>query len=736
MKEADSALKMLCEEKKGREKDRDKDRERNGLTLKDSASPRIQDSDILSHLSLLNYSTGAMAPSAGDWDNNRGRDGGGFDNMNLSTGRDGAVGGGGDSDKEWGDTGSLLTHGSSVVLAGNMAAAMRQRKRQTHYNGMKREEGEEGSTSSPSSRSSSTALNSRSSSVTDRGGRESDRDRERESITESAAAVLDLAIDAEKRLSQGTRSLGLNLPSTATSTSTSTYSSDKNAYDLERAVCGIGIAFLGDGDVTHNEADRGESVMHWNALENAGGGTLRGSASLFLSIDDDDYQIGDGVSKPCTPPRPASRGGAGGMSGLNASLMSLAKDMRENWGKQNVESTFNSLRDSGMSSARGSAAGSALGSARGSALGSARGSGDFSEHLSRMELRDSRGECVGNRGRDSPRQQNDHRPVSASTSRGDSLNNMMRAPSASFKIAIDGPELADLKARVPARKKSDSWSRGRGAVFGDLSGAFEKDSAGAMEDVARGTGVGVGRRVFVEADEDVSTDSEVTDRRLGKGRGSEGMIAPRSIVHRDLVQRHFSPLNSPSASPSPSPSYSEKSGATEGKDGVRDRERVRDRDGTYVVDIDAMCGDSDDESGTYKPYTAVAHATRYRLMSASTVRRVPSPCPSPVPGFGPDGGQNRVLVGAALTSHRHYLPHVKSPTTVSAISSRGRAGSVGEGSPHTPRGHTRALTALLGSEKDRDKEKEKGSRTMSSRVRTYSHTTFFFFHFVHHLLAF
>ena len=96
VKEADSALKMLCEEKKGREKERDKDRDRNGLTLKDSASPRIQDSDILSHLSLLNYSTGVMAPSAGDWDNNRGRDGGGFDNMNLSTGRDGDAGPGRD----------------------------------------------------------------------------------------------------------------------------------------------------------------------------------------------------------------------------------------------------------------------------------------------------------------------------------------------------------------------------------------------------------------------------------------------------------------------------------------------------------------------------------------------------------------------------------------------------------------------------------------------------------------
>jgi hypothetical protein len=714
LEEADLALKMMCDEKNRKEKERERDR--SSFSSRGRVSPHIG-IDLLSQLSQLNDGISPTVPAAGDWDSTRAEGGVGGENVDWSNARDDAVGGGGD--REWGDTGSLLTHGSSVVLAGNMAAAMRQRKRQTNY---KRDDGEDGSTA-PSTGTNSTAVNSRSSSVTDRGA---DRDRDRGE--ESAAAVLDLAIGAEKRLSQNARILRLNLPSTGAATTTQCI--DKKFYDLERAVCGMGIAFLGEGDVTHNEADRGESIMHWDALENAGGGSLRGSASLFLSVDDDG-ETGECVSKPCTPPRPASRGGPC-VSGMDASFLTLGKDldMRENWGKQNVESTFNSLRDSGLSSVRGSGAGSALNSARGSGAGSAltsvRGSRDYGDPSPRMELREGRSDSLENHCRDSPRQQNDHRPVSSTTSRGDSLNNMTRAPSASFKIAVDGQDLAGLKPRVPARK-SDTWSRGRGAVFGDLSGAFEKDSTGLIEGVSgeigvgaggagRGIGGGAGRRVYVEADEDVSTDSEVTDRRLGKGKGSEGVIAPRSIVHRDLVQRHFSPITSPSASPSPSPSYSEKSGVTEGKD------RVRDRDGTYVVDIDAVCGDSDDEIGMYKPYTAVAHATRYRLMSASTKRKLPSPCPSPIPGLGPDGGnrgqdggQVRALVEAALTSNRHYLPYVKSPTTVSASMSRGRAGSSGEGSPITPRGPTKALSVLLGS------EKEKVSRTMSSRVSTYAH---------------
>lgn len=692
MQEAESAMRVMSDEKSDGKSD--------GISASKISTPRRPDrSDVLSQISHLN--DGGLVAAAGD-------DDAGADNTDRGRGSAGGHPGGNIGDREtagghsgdWGDTGSLLTHGSSVVLAGNMAAAMRQRKRQTQ--GITRADGEDTTPSTPSSRSNSTGVKSRSSSIVSRDD-------------DGAASVLDLAIYAEKRLSlHNSRGIGSGNGSgnDLSSTNSNNNTNSKSNSDLENIACGMGIAFLGDGDVTHIEADRGESIMHWNALENAGGLTSRGSTSLFLFVDEDD-QIGDYLSQPCTPPRPASKGKTAGMKLLNASLLSLAKDMRENWGKHNVDSSSNSMRDSAgcsaLGSARDSARGSAIGSARDSLRDSARGSADFSEGMSRNEYRDERYHSLDNRSRDSPRQHN----VSANRSRAGSLTGVtVRAPSASFKVAVDGLNLADLKTRVPAKKSSDNWSRGRGAVFGDLTGAFDKDATGLSQGVlgsdSATSGVaaraGGRRRVFVEADEDVSTDSEVTDRRLGKGKGSYGVIAPRSIVHRDLVQRHFSPCNSPS--PSPSPSYSEKSGATDDRDIMIDKNK--DRDGTYLIDIDTMNGDSDDDSGTYEPYTAVAHATRHRLMSSST-RRKPS---SPVPGL--DG--NRVLLGAALSSNRHYLPYVKSPTTVSTAGRRSRVGSTcGENNSGALNSavHARAISALLGP------EKEKAARTMSSRVRTH-----------------
>lgn len=181
VREADSALKKLCEEKNGKEKnrgnetDRDRDRECNGFTAKESVLSHRPDGDFLSQLSQLNDVTGAMVPAASDWDTTGDgvgdRGGGGGDNADWNYTRDDTSTGGGGGG-EWGDTGSLLTHGSSVVLAGNMAAAMRQRKRQTqHYSSVKLEEGEDGLSSTPSTQTNNTALNSRSSSVTDRGKR-------------------------------------------------------------------------------------------------------------------------------------------------------------------------------------------------------------------------------------------------------------------------------------------------------------------------------------------------------------------------------------------------------------------------------------------------------------------------------------------------------------------------------------------------------------------------------------
>lgn len=184
MREADSALKKLCEEKNGQDKNRGRERGRecNGVTANESVSPQRSNGNFqsqLSELSQLNDVTSAMVPAASDWDtmgdgvggSGRGGSGGLGDHADWNyTGVDTTRGAGGGG--EWGDTGSVLTHGSSVVLAGNMAAAMRQRKRQTqHYSTMKHEEGEDGLSSTPSTQTNNTALNSRSSSVTDRGKR-------------------------------------------------------------------------------------------------------------------------------------------------------------------------------------------------------------------------------------------------------------------------------------------------------------------------------------------------------------------------------------------------------------------------------------------------------------------------------------------------------------------------------------------------------------------------------------
>lgn len=74
---------------------------------------------------LASASRGANSPTSPHTD---------FDTLSLKSHlSEGSAGGGGGGGGGGGipDTGSLLTHGSSVVLAGNMAAAMRQRKRQS-----------------------------------------------------------------------------------------------------------------------------------------------------------------------------------------------------------------------------------------------------------------------------------------------------------------------------------------------------------------------------------------------------------------------------------------------------------------------------------------------------------------------------------------------------------------------------------------------------------------------------
>ena len=527
------------------------------------------------------------------------------------------------------DTGSLLTHGSSVVLAGNMAAAMRQRQRQRDRE-MESRDGEDlsGIPYNP---------------LDKRGSRQSERsnsysDAQPLWTEESALSVLDSARDAEITGRPGS-SHGKRIR----------FDSGLTAKALQDS--SSGMSFIGEGDVTHNEAIRGPAKLHKNALENAGGSFS--GAHLFLAVEslsfspvtnaDESYEFD---SKPCTPPRPHSSGGGGsqrdmGMGKVRCSSLSITlgegndSNEKEYWkNKLNRMTVYE-------------------------------GGGLQSREVNKKEGE----ECDGIAGREgdncgrSPRQQNGRRPVSASSyssinggrgdGSGDGLSGRaVRAPSASFKIAVEGRDLADLKARITAKRGSSSRTKTRGAIFGDLIG---DTAAGAVAWVKEGGRIegercltvgtegnsqrDVGRAGTADEEENSATDDEEEYRRgYGQqrhlGNALNGTPAPRSIVHRDLVRRHFS---TPKADMKAKTKIKMKV-AAESRLRTAERGEEMSSNGRHVVVgnaeeeeekeeeeiIEEDAGSSGDSSGDGEhSHTAVAHDTRYRLMSASTKKRTP-----------------------------------------------------------------------------------------------------------------
>ena len=416
------------------------------------------------------------------------------------------------------DTGSLLTHGSTVVLVGSMASAMRQRKRQSlhlqandnnDYGGIVNEKDEEAR-----SMISGSDCHSRCST-----GRSREKDREEE----SALAVLDFALEVERRGmkyyfndSNNSDEIGTTgrLGSGRGSRSGSLLGTMDKIVSRTGSGSGSvsgGIAFIGEGDITHHEAMRGSAILHKHALENANGGLGRDASCQYLSIDVDalqnhlypckpggemsDSRIGEGESGydydsyVCTPNfnfhTPDSNGILGPPQLSSKEISDKLLRVRE--GKSEREER---LKKGGIGNK--CSKNERLSIREG---GRERGRLKDSEVESREEMNSNRFSP--------PRHKNGQRRISAQSliptspsfyshhssplANAKSRSNeggltgrlmtgrLMSTPSASFKIAIDNYDLEELRLRINLKNgpkgngNRSSRCRSRGAVFGDLS---------------------------------------------------------------------------------------------------------------------------------------------------------------------------------------------------------------------------------------------------------------------------
>ena len=493
------------------------------------------------------------------------------------------------------DTGSLLTHGSTVVLAGNMAAAMRQRKRK------------EGLQAAASSGKRGDKNNSRnfeplsSHFIPVRPGEleDCDDDDDDEAVSgrdgalqrctdddatdyedreHSALAVLDSAIALEGRKGNNNNSSsnngGVSLSSSSRNSSRpgssgSNVLTEKSAGGPETGNNNSNsvrsFSFLGEGDITRSEAAKGTAVLHKDALLSL---ELQfGSNEPELDDDDDDHGSGK------TPP--------------SKTLMSRTHS--------------------------------------GASLSSAQLGGGVQQRLSRESSFNGA----------SPRQRNGQRPVSAASYsssnwssdldiQGGLTGRPVRAPSAAFKIAADGQNLEDARARMAAAKAkktkgtSGGSHRSRGVAFVDLMGDGGGDHDWQQEKASAAAEIHLPPQMQTSASAVPSkviampprSKSKVYSDDEGSSSGDDfqrNWKAGKSIVHRDMVKR-----------------VHENNGAEAAATTVT-------ADSTCVVDIDNDNDDTDDDDDENSDgdggdargkggCTAVAHAERYRLMSASTSR--------------------------------------------------------------------------------------------------------------------
>ena len=234
----------------------------------------------------------------------------------------------------------------------------------------------------------------------------------------------------------------------------------------------------------------------------------------------------------------------------------------------------------------------------------------------------------------SPRQLNGQRPVSAasysSSNRSSDLDSVggltgrpVRAPSAAFKIAADGQNLEEVRARVAAAKAKKAKSgggashRSRGVAFVDLMGGGDDWPDTDSKRVAAQAAAGIqlpsssssssslmpprSRVARVYSDDDDDDDSGDDYQRRWK--------AGKSIVHRDIVKRvhDVAGLGPGDATCVVDLDDDAKAGIVEDRDDNSDDDDSDDDDGGHGGAASAGC-------------TVVAHAERVRLMSASTSR--------------------------------------------------------------------------------------------------------------------
>ena len=487
------------------------------------------------------------------------------------------------------DTGSLLTHGSTVVLAGNMAAAMRQRKRKE---GLQAAAGSGRRGDKNNSRNfeplsshfipvrpgelddcddddDDEVVSGRDGALqrcTDDDATDYDEDREH-----SALAVLDSAIALEGKKGNNNSSNNNNSDANQSSSSRNSSrpgSSGGNVLSEEspggpessnKSTNARTFSFLGEGDITRSEAARGTAILHKDALLSLE--LQYGSNEPELDDDDDDDH-----GLRTTPAKiPLSRTQSG--NSLNSAQLAGGTQQR-----LSREGSFN--------------------------------------------------------GSSSPRQRNGQRPVSAASysssnwssdldSMGGLTGRPVRAPSAAFKIAADGQNLEDARARMAAAKAkktkgaSGGSHRSRGVAFVDLMGEGG-DNDGQQEKwsttvtgshsqpqttvPSKVLAMPPKRKSKVYSDDEGSSSGEDFQRNWKAGK---------SIVHRDMVRRVHDNNGTEAVSP------------------------IVTVDSTCVVDIDNDNDDSDDDENSDGDIegsrnkggcTAVAHAERYRLMSASTSR--------------------------------------------------------------------------------------------------------------------
>ena len=455
------------------------------------------------------------------------------------------------------DTGSLLTHGSTVVLAGNMAAAMRQRKRQSVQSQTRtidkdnRNDNDDENVEGMGSTATGSDCNSRCSTAR---SRSRSRDRDWGGAEESTLAVLDFALETERR---GSRNLSLDDDCSERgailfSDRTDGKGSGPGSGIGSRAGSGTGsrsgsgtapgrggIAFIGEGDITHNDIVRGSAILHKDALENANGRHGRDISNRYLCVDTDiwsnrrNLHRGDGAdfydtegkdgegydydSRVYTPNLYSHVPGTSDSFGL--SLLSPMESCEvPSTSRQGI--TFDKWEE-GRNSRYGDDSISESLSAR-----------DRDRDRNRNREREREREVEIERRREvncnrfSPRQHNQHQSMSASSCTptspplspylsshklhinaaaatastaianaiaiaanrnpedvcdGRLCGRLIRTPSASFKIAVDDQLYKDLRLRSSAKigpggiAGKSNRNRGRGAVFGDLSLSTDRE---------------------------------------------------------------------------------------------------------------------------------------------------------------------------------------------------------------------------------------------------------------------